>query len=154
MVSPTEEVKKENRDLNKADDGEYKFNLGLYRIEDMNDIIKACIRQYYKAWTKRDERHVRKYQGLVNTLYSEAYIYMRDDTEFEFEIIETENKNKHEVLRQVLDKEPDYDDDDAVKEHLQQLRSIYLGVRELIKEIGMDIPKEQKIGETDIFSQG
>lgn len=149
---PTADIKTEE-DAQKDEDGEYKFNLGLFRIEDMNDIIKGCVRKYYKAWTKKEERYVREYQSLVNVLYCEAYVYMDDETDFEFEIIETSNKNKQEVLRQILDEEPEYENEEQLMEHLKQIRSVYLGIRELIKKIGMDVPKEETVGQTDIFNQ-
>lgn len=135
------------------EDGEYKFNLGLHRIDTLNSIINACARKYHKALTKKEEKHIRSYQNMVNVLYTEAYVYMEDETDFDFNIIETDTKDKEEVLRQILDHDEDFDSEDDKMEHLQQVRSIYLSIRELMKELGLDIPKEETIGKNDIFGK-
>lgn len=137
----------------KGEDGEYKFNLGLHRIDTLNSIINACARKYHKALSKKEEKYVREYQTMVNVLYTEAYVYMEDDTEFEFDIIETNTSEKQEVLRQILDDNEEFDSEEDLMLHLQQVRSIYLGIRELMKELGLDIPKEETVGHTDIFGK-
>lgn len=133
--------------------GDYKFNLGLARLETINSIINACARKYHKALSKKEAEYVENYQTMVNVLYTEIYVYMEDDTDFEFDIIETDSKDKEEVLRQVLDDNRDYEDEEDMMLHLQQIRSVYLGIRELMKKLKLDIPKEEKIGQTDIFNK-
>jgi len=137
----------------KSEAGDYQFNLGLHRIDTLNSIINACARKYHKALNKQEEQYVREYQNMVNVLYTEAFVYMEDDTEFDFDIIETETSEKQEVLRQILDHDEEFNSEDDLMLHLQQVRSIYLGVRELMKNVGLDIPREDKIGQTDIFNK-
>lgn len=137
----------------KSDKGDYEFNLGLHRIDTLNSIINACAKRYHKALEKQEEKYIRQYQNMVNVLYTEAYVYMEDDTEFDFDIIETDTSEKQEVLRQILDHDKDFKTDEEMMLHLQQIRSIYLGVRELMKNLGLDIPREEKIGQTDIFNK-
>jgi len=143
----------DNMDDLKSETGDYQFNLGLHRIDTLNSIINACARKYHKALNKQEEKYVREYQNMVNVLYTEAFVYMEDDTEFDFDIIETDTSEKQEVLRQILDHDEEFNSEDDLMLHLQQVRSIYLGVRELMKNVGLDIPREDKIGQTDIFNK-
>lgn len=133
-----------------ADQENYTFNLGLWRIETLNDILIACAKKYMKAIEKRDEKAVWEYQSIVNTLYTEAYIYMEEETGFTEENVEL---NKQEVLTNVLDEKKSFSSEEEALQHLQQVRSIYLSVRTLMKKVGLDIPTEDKISEIDVFNQ-
>lgn len=134
----------------KADATEYNFNMGLWRIETLNDILVGCAKKYRKAISKRDEKSVREYQALVNTLYTETYIYMEEETEIEEVDVE---QNKKEVLENILDRRREYSSDEEIMEHLKEIRSVYLGVRQLMQQVNLDIPKKDKVGELDIFNQ-
>lgn len=129
---------------------EYAFNLGLYRIQTLNNILVACAQKYLKALDKRDDKRLKEYQNLVNTLYTESYIYMEDETGFTKKDVE---QNKDDVLKDVLDKEIDYNSEEKRMEQLQRVRSIYLEVRKLLQNVGLDIPQEDKIGDTEIFQK-
>lgn len=129
---------------------EYSFNLGLYRIETLNNILEACARKYKKAITSKEADDIREYQALVNTLYTEAYIYMEDETGYTHKDVP---QSKEDILNKVLDEEKQYQNSKDRLEHLQQIRGVYLEVRQLLKEVQLDIPKEEQIGDTEIFTQ-
>lgn len=129
---------------------EYTFNLGLYRIETLNNILEVCARRYKKAITSKDPEDIREYQAIVNTLYTEAYIYMEDETGFKHKEVE---QDKQDVLTKVLDKEKKYGSRKERIEHLQDIRNIYLEVRKLLKKVQLDIPVEEQIGDTELFTQ-
>lgn len=133
-----------------SEDTEYAFNLGLYRIETLNNILVACAQKYLKAMEKRDDKRLREYQNLVNTLYTESYVYMEEETGFTKKEVE---QDKDEILTDILDKQVDYSSEEKRMEQLRKVRAIYLEIRQLLKNVGLDIPREDKIGDTEIFQK-
>lgn len=131
-------------------DTEYTFNLGLYRIETLNNILEVCARRYKKAITSKEEQDIQEYQAIVNTLFTEAYVYMEEETEFQEKNV---TQSKDDILEKILDKEKDYNNHEDKLEHLQQIRGVYLNIRQLLKKVQLDIPKEEKIGDTEVFTQ-
>jgi len=131
-------------------DTEYTFNLGLYRIETLNNILEVCARRYKKAITSMDADDIREYQAIVNVLYTEAYIYMEEQTDFEHKEVQ---QDKDDILEKILDKRKSYSNRTERLQHLQKIRGVYLEVRKLLKKVKLDIPKEEKIGDTDVFTQ-
>lgn len=131
-------------------DGEYKLNLGFWRLETINDILVACARKYKKAIRKRDEKSIYEYQAMVNTLFTETFIYMEQETEIEEKGVQL---NKEDVLKTRLDEKEQFANDQEALEHLQDVRAVYLSVRQLMKEVGLDIPKKETISDIDIFNQ-
>lgn len=133
-----------------GDSTEYNFNMGLWRIETLNDILVGCAKKYRKAISKRDEKSIREYQALVNTLFTETYIYMEKETDIEEVSVQ---KNKDDVLEDILDERRDYGNEEEIMKHLKEIRSIYLGIRQLMQKVNLDIPEKDKVGELDIFNQ-
>ena len=134
----------------KDKNGEYQFNLGLFRIETLNNILNVAAQRYHKALLKKDRKRIEEYRAIVNTLYTEVYIYIEGETDIEHMGVK---QSKQEVLTNILDQEPDYSNQEEVEKHLKEIREIYLAVRQLIKDVGMDIPREQKIGKTELFQK-
>lgn len=129
-------------------EGDYKFNLGLYRLDSLNKLLNLASQRYHKAFLKTEPKYVEKYQAIVNTLFVETYIYMKDETDIEDLGVQMD---KEDVLKQKLDEKPTTKSGEELEEHLQELRAIYIAVRELLKQVGLDIPREEVIGDTDIF---
>lgn len=135
---------------NKVDGGDYKFNLGLYRLDSLNNLMNMATKRYHKAFLKTEPKYVEKYQAIVNTLFVETYIYMKNETKIQDYGVDLEKKD---VLEQILDEKPQNKTGEELEEHLQQLREIYLAVRQLLKEVGLDIPREETVGDTEIFEK-
>lgn len=129
-------------------DTKYEFNLGLYRIETISEILNICAKKYRRAIMEREQDAIHDYQAMVNVLYTETYIYMQEETGFQFREIELD---KDEVLEQYLDDFSQLSGEDNKQEHLQNIRKIYLSLRKLLQNVGIDIPEEEKIGETEVF---
>lgn len=148
--SPPSPKDGEGEKKHKDDKGNYQFNLGMYRIENINNMLTVAAKRYHKAFLKKDKRSIEQYQAIVNTLYTEIYIYIETETDIEHMGVQ---QNKNEILTNILDKTPEDSDADNLEEHLRQVREVYLHTRQLLKEVGIDIPREQKIGKTDIFKK-
>lgn len=130
--------------------GEYKFNLGMYRIQRLDEIMNVCTKRYHKAILKKEDRHIQKYQAIVNTFFVEVYTYMEEETGFEEMGVPLK---KDEVLEKVLDDERNYSGQEDRTEHIKDIREVYLEIRRLLQEVHLDIPKKQKIGDTELFTQ-
>ena len=128
----------------------YSFNLGLYRIETLSEILKVCAKKYRKAIVKRDEESVHDYKAMVNVLYTETYIYMANETEFEFKEVK---QTKDDILNMKLDNFSSTSGEEEVMQQLKDTRAIYLEIRRLLQNVGIDIPKEETIGNTEVFSK-
>lgn len=135
----------------KADDTEYEFNLGIYRIETLSEILEFCAKKYKTAIKERTEESVKEYQAMVNLLYTETFIYMEDETDFE---IKNVKQNKEDLLEHVLDDFQSISGEEEVMDRLKKVRSVYLEVRNLLQKVGIDIPEKEKIGEMDAFMEG
>jgi len=133
-------------------DTQYEFNLGLYRIETLSEILTVCAKKYRTAVMERDEESVLDYQAMVNTLYTETFIYMQDETEFE--ILEGVKADREDLLTHILDDFDSLNTEEEVMDRLQKVRTVYLEVRGLLQAVGIDIPKKEKIGETEAFYEG
>lgn len=132
-------------------DKRYTFNLGMYRIDLLAELLEVCAKKYRKAIVKRTQKSVNDYKAMVNTLYTETYIYMEDETNFKLTEHTNVKMDKEAVLNTKLDDFSDLNTDKQIIEELKQVRTIYLEIRKLLKQVGMDIPEEQKIGETEAF---
>lgn len=145
---PEAPAKPEKPDIAKQE--EYEFNLGLYRIETLSEILEVCAKKYRSAIMERDEESINDYQAMVNLLFTETFIYMKQETGFEEAGAKME---KEKVLKDHLD---DFQKNLTGKEdkmqQLQKIRKIYLEVRGVLQEVGIDIPKKEKIGDTEVFS--
>lgn len=126
----------------------YKLNLGFWRLETLNEILEGCARKYLKAVRKKDEKSIKEYQALVNTLFTETYVYMEQETGFEEEGV---TQSKDDLLKNILDEDPEFSNDQEAVEHLRKVRDVYLSVRTLLQDVGLDIPKQEQIDKTDIF---
>jgi len=129
---------------------EYQFNLGLYRIDTLNNILNVAAQRYHKALLKKDQKRVEQYQAIVNTLFTEVYVYTEEETDIEYMGV---TQTKEEVLTNILDHQPDYEDEEEVIEHLKRIRGIYLSIRQLLKNVGLDVPEKDRIGKTDLFQK-
>ena len=141
--------KPEQPEINQQD--KYEFNLGLYRIETLSKILTACAKKYQRAITSRDIDDIQDYQAMVNTLYTETFIYMENETNVE---IMGAEQNKTQLLKDYLDDFDAVTNTDSKIEHLQQVRSIYLAVRGVLQEAGIDIPKKETVDPNDTFREG
>lgn len=139
--------KDENRDRDKR----YQFNLGLYRIELLAEILKVCAKKYRKAIMNRDSDSLNDYKAMVNTLYTETFIYMETETDFDISEHSDMKMTKEQVLTKFLDDFTQKSREEEVVKELKEVRSIYLEIRKLLKNVGMDIPEEEKIGKTEAF---
>lgn len=142
--------KPEKAETPKADTDEYEFNLGLYRIETLSEILEVCAKKYRRAIMQRDEQSVQDYQAMVNLLYTETYIYMQDETGVEIKNVE---QKKDDLLEDYLDDFQRISGEEEVMKRLKQVREIYLAVRNLLQEVGIDIPRKEKMKPTETFSQ-
>lgn len=134
----------------KEQDKRYRFNLGLYRIDLIAELLEVCAKKYRKAIMRKDSDSLNDYKAMVNTLYTETYIYMEEETGFEIKKVK---QSKEEVLKQKLDNFERKTTEEEVLNELQDVRSIYLEIRELLKKVGLDIPEEDTIGTTETFTQ-
>jgi len=126
----------------------YEFNLGLYRIETLSEILKVCAKKYRTAIMERDRESVMDYQAMVNLLYTETYIYMEKETGIE--IMEVQ-QSKDDLLEDYLDDFRQINGEEEVMERLKQVRMIYLSVRSLLQDVGIDIPRQEKMDVTETF---
>lgn len=155
-TADTPEPPTENRPNREDDDKpreqgvEYSFNMGMWRIETLNNILVGCAKKYRKALHKKDVKSLHEYQDLVNTLFTETYIYMKEETEIEHKDVELDKKS---VLSQILDDYNEPDSDEELLKELQEIRNVYLSVRELLQRVGLDIPKKDKVKKTEIFGK-
>lgn len=149
--NPRKNMKKvEEMNEGKKDAGEYKFNLGMYRIQRLDEIMNVCTKRYHKAILKKEDRHIEKYQAIVNTFFVEVYTYMEEETGFEEMGVPLK---KDEVLEKVLDDQRSYGSEEQRIEHIKDIREVYLEIRRLLQDVHLDIPKKQKIGDTELFTQ-
>lgn len=129
-------------------DTKYEFNLGLYRIETISEILNICAKKYRRAIMEREQEAIHDYQAMVNVLYTETYIYMEEETGFKFRNVDLD---KDQILEEYLDDFSQISGTEEKQEHLQNIRKIYLSLRKLLQNVGIDIPEEEKIGETEVF---
>lgn len=141
---------KEDRDGKQE---QYEFNLGFARIDTLAELLKVCAKKYKKAITERTEESVHSYQEMINTLFTETYIYIEDETEYlrEDEKGEQRNLDKDDILHE-LDDFKQLDTEEEIMDELQKIRSIYLSLREMLKAVNLDIPAEERIGEKEVFT--
>lgn len=148
--NPPNPRKKKKAENVQQDAEEYKFNLGMYRIQRLDEIMNVCTKRYHKAFLKKEDRHIEKYQAIVNTFFVEVYTYMEEETGFEEMGVPLD---KDEVLEKVLDDQRNYGSDAERIEHIKDIREVYLEIRRLLQDVHLDIPKKQKIGDTELFTQ-
>lgn len=130
-----------------ANAGEYEFNLGLYRIETLSEILNVCAKKYRTAIMRRDEESVLDYQAMVNTLYTETFIYIEHKTGIKEKQVE---QDKEDIYQNTLDR---FElENDTPVDRLKEVRKIYLSIRNVLQEAGIDIPRKEKMKETDTFS--
>lgn len=135
----------------KDEEKRYRFNLGLYRIDLLAELLEVCAKKYRKAIMKKDSDAVNDYKAMVNTLYTETFIYMEEETNFEIKGVK---QDREEILQQKLDNFDRYGGEEEIMNELQDIRKIYLEIRKLLKNIGMDIPEEETVGTTETFVNG
>lgn len=128
----------------------YEFNLGLYRIETLSEILKACAKKYKTAIIERDRESVMDYQAMVNLLYTESYIYMEEETGIKMMEVE---QSRDDLLEDYLDDFSQITGEQEIMNRLTQVREIYLAVRKLLQEVGIDIPRQEKMAVTDTFQK-
>lgn len=127
----------------------FEFNLGLMRLESLAEIIEAISKKYYRAIQNPEEKYVHEYQSLVNTLYTEIFIYMEEKTETEEKGVK---QTKKDLLTKKLDDYSEIETEAQARQKIEEIREIYLAARELMLSVGLDIPEKEQIGETDVFS--
>lgn len=143
------EIEKKNKTTaENISNKEYEFNLGIYRIETISEILNVCAKKYRKAIMERNQETIHDYQAMVNVLYTETYIYMEEETEFQFKNVDL---SKDDLLTQYLDDFKQINGEEQI-EHLKKIRSIYLSLRKLLQDVGIDIPQEEKMETTDVFT--
>jgi len=141
-----------SEDKSEIEGKEYEFNLGLHRIDTLAEIIEVCSKKYRRAIAKRDEESVRDYQAMVNTLYTETFIYMEEETDYKHKGVK---QDKSEVLNKVLDDfESTLSTEDEVMKKLKEIREVYLSIRNMLQAVGIDIPEQEKVETTRVFSGG
>lgn len=125
-----------------SDRDEFKFNIGISRVQFIGELINKASKSYFYALQNDyKQKYMVRWKNYLDTLFMEIKHYLDEE----------EQKNIQERIDNI---ELDGKDKSERKEQLQELRSLRVKLGQVLKNKGLDIPREKNFDPEKAFEQG
>lgn len=135
-------------DGNETVGGGYTFNTGMRQVEFISDLSNNAVKSYFYFRSKPDQE---KYEEMKNMMEAFALTVAArakpDDLEDFEHIVENGSDNISPVnILEKIDELPEEHDDLEIN----QVRNMYIEIIKLMKDLKLDIPKQQERDPHDV----